>query len=101
MAVVQVIEDCFASSSRFSLIATGSAIAIMCYWAFLAFYRLYWSPLAKIPGPKLAALTQWTETYYDVFHGDGGQFIWAYRKWHEQYGMERLFGLPRERKVLI
>lgn len=88
MAFVQVFEDIFASSSHLSFIAAGSAVTLMFYWAFLAFYRLYWSPLAKIPGPWLAALTQWTETYYDVFHGGGGQFMWQYRKWHEQYGIK-------------
>ena len=88
MAIVQLFEDRLASSTRLSLIAAGSAIAIALYWALLAFYRLYWSPLAKIPGPKLAALTRWTETYYEIGHGEGGQFIWQYRKWHEQYGMQ-------------
>lgn len=93
MAFFQAIEDHFASSSRLSLIAAGSAIAIGIYWAFLAFYRLYWSPLAKIPGPKLAALTQWTETYYEILHGPGGQYMWQYLKWHEQYGREALWTL--------
>lgn len=87
MAIVQVIEDAIASSSRLHLIAAYGVVALAIYWAFLVLYRLYWSPLAKIPGPKLAALTHWIETYYNVFYGDGGQFIWQYRKWHEQYGM--------------
>lgn len=98
MAFFQFIED-LVSSSRLSLFAASSAIATVFYWAFLAFYRLYWSPLAKIPVPKLAALTQWTETYYDVFHGDGGQFMWQYRKWHEQYGTEALLDHRMERRT--
>lgn len=100
MAIVQVLEDAVASSSRLQLIAAVGAVAIVIHWIFLVFYRLYWSPLAKIPGPKLAALTQWTETYYDVFHGHGGQFIWQYRKWHEQYGMQAPFDPPKRRDVL-
>ena len=87
MAIIQVIEDAIAFASRLHLIAAVGTVALVSYLTFLIFYRLYWSPLAKIPGPKLAALTYWIETYYEVFYGDGGQFLWQYRKWHEQYGM--------------
>jgi hypothetical protein len=47
-----------------------------------AIYRVYLSPLAKFPGPKLAALTLWYEFYYDVWLG--GQYIWKIRELHEQ-----------------
>jgi hypothetical protein len=47
-----------------------------------AIYRVYSSPLAKFPGPKLAALTLWYEFYYDVWLG--GQYIWKIRELHEQ-----------------
>ncbi|KAI0205556.1 cytochrome protein [Astrocystis sublimbata] len=52
----------------------------------LGYYRLYLSPLASVPGPKLAALTGWVEAYYDLLHGEGGQFMFKYRDWHEEYG---------------
>lgn len=65
------------------IISAGTAL----YLASLAIYRLYFSPLAKFPGPKLAALTQWYEAYWELFSGDGGQFIWHYAKLHEKYGM--------------
>jgi hypothetical protein len=56
------------------------------YTIILAIYRLYFSPIANFPGPKLAALTYWVETYYEVWKGEGGQFPNAYRKWHDTYG---------------
>ncbi|KAL9622050.1 MAG: hypothetical protein Q9160_003549 [Pyrenula sp. 1 TL-2023] len=49
-------------------------------------YRVYFSPLAKFPGPRLAAATRWTEAYYELLHGNGGQFSKAYARWHEEYG---------------
>ena len=48
------------------------------------FARLYLSPLANFPGPKLAALTYWPEFYYDLIKG--GSFQRQIAKMHEQYG---------------
>ncbi|QSZ30010.1 hypothetical protein DSL72_004528 [Monilinia vaccinii-corymbosi] len=49
-----------------------------------AIYRLYFSPIAKFPGPKLAALTLWYEFYFSVICD--GQWIWEIKRMHEQYG---------------
>ncbi|KAH8600807.1 putative cytochrome P450 [Bisporella sp. PMI_857] len=49
-----------------------------------AIWRLYFSPLAKFPGPKLAALTQWYEFYHNIVRG--GMFIWEVKKMHSIYG---------------
>ncbi|KAJ4398691.1 hypothetical protein N0V85_006217 [Neurospora sp. IMI 360204] len=54
------------------------------YTLYIAIYRLYLSPLASIPGPRLAALTQWYEFYYDVIlHG---QYTFKIIELHKQYG---------------
>ncbi|GFP52833.1 fusicoccadiene C-8 hydroxylase [Trichoderma asperellum] len=54
------------------------------YLLSLAIYRLFISPLAKFPGPKLAALTSWYELYYDVVKQ--GQYLWEIEKMHDKYG---------------
>lgn len=38
-----------------------------------------------MPGPRLAALTAWVETFYNCFRPPGGQFIWKYQEWHKKY----------------
>lgn len=47
-------------------------------------YRLYFHPLSKIPGPRLAAISSLYEFYYDVVKG--GMYIWEVEKMHRQYG---------------
>ncbi|KAI9673869.1 MAG: hypothetical protein M1817_002075 [Caeruleum heppii] len=59
-------------------------ITIVGYLGAGAIYRLYFSPVAKFPGPKLAALTLWYEFYHDVVRR--GQYIFEVRKMHEKYG---------------
>lgn len=65
-----------------------AAILGLTYTLSLIIYRLFLSPLAKFPGPRLAAVTGWVETYYQLVHGEGGQFIFVYREWHRKYGKE-------------
>lgn len=57
---------------------------ICLYYVGVAVYRLYFSPLAKFPGPKLAALTYWVEFYHDVIRR--GQFTFEIGKLHDKYG---------------
>jgi len=54
------------------------------YLVGIALYRLYFSPLAKFPGPKLAALSKWYEAYFEIVRN--GQFTFQIDKLHEQYG---------------
>lgn len=54
-----------------------------------AIYRLGFSPIAKFPGPKLAALTLWYEFYYDVIKK--GKYTWEIGKMHEKYGLLHSF----------
>ena len=61
-----------------------SILAVVVYLISLGIYRLYFSPISHIPGPKLAALTLWYEFYYDVIIG--GQYTFHIQKLHEEYG---------------
>ena len=61
------------------------------YMIYGAIWRLFWSPLAKFPGPPLAALTLWYEFYYDVVKK--GRYMWEIEKMHEKYGSFHLLRL--------
>lgn len=71
------------ASDSYSVVAYGLA-AFVVYITSLTVYRLYFCPLARFPGPKLAALTNWYEFYYDVIRE--GDFTWQIQKLHKKYG---------------
>lgn len=56
----------------------------------LVIYRLFFSPIAQFPGPKLAAVTSWYELYYDVVHK--GKYLFEIEKMHDKYG--EYYSLP-------
>ncbi|CAG8126125.1 unnamed protein product [Penicillium olsonii] len=58
--------------------------ATVLYAGWLAISRLWLSPLARFPGPKLAALTMWYEFYFDSLLG--GQYTFQIAEMHRQYG---------------
>lgn len=49
-----------------------------------AVYRIFYSPIAQYPGPRLAALTFWYEFYYDVVCK--GRYSWKIQELHQIYG---------------
>ncbi|KAI9042963.1 cytochrome P450 [Aspergillus affinis] len=65
------------------------AIGWGAYLIGLGVYRLYIHPLANVPGPKIAAITQWYELYYDVWQS--GQYFLKVEEFHKQYGTVRLY----------
>ncbi|KAL8663897.1 MAG: hypothetical protein Q9202_003446 [Teloschistes flavicans] len=64
-------------------VATAVGIGAL-YVLSLVTYRLVFSPIAKFPGPKLAAATTWYELYYDIIHK--GKYIFEIEKMHDKYG---------------
>lgn len=55
----------------------------------LVVHRLFFSPIAKFPGPKIAAVTSWYELYYDVVKK--GKYLFEIEKMHDKYGMRCSF----------
>ena len=49
--------------------------------------RLYLSPIAKFPGPRLAAISLWYEFYHDVMKR--GRYTWKIGELHKQYGRSK------------
>jgi hypothetical protein len=59
-------------------------VSQLAYFAFIVVRRLYFSPLAGFPGPKLAAATSWYEFYYQYWLN--GQYVFQIEKMHKKYG---------------
>ena len=72
------------SQTSYSL--TGLVAAAWICWVLGAcVYRLWFHPLAKFPGPKLAALTTWYEGWYDCVRYKG-RFTFKLADLHAKYG---------------
>ncbi|KAL6704220.1 hypothetical protein ACN47E_008477 [Coniothyrium glycines] len=61
-------------------------VASIAYFTAVVVYRLYFSPLAGFPGPKLAALTFAYEFYFDFFKDDGGRYWSEINRMHDRWG---------------
>ncbi|CAF9914838.1 hypothetical protein IMSHALPRED_002255 [Imshaugia aleurites] len=59
-------------------------VAVGIYALGVAVYRLFLSPLAKFPGPKLAALTRKYESYYEAIQNY--EYVWKIKQMHQKYG---------------
>ena len=66
------------------VLAIAFLTVFLLYLVGLAVYRLYLSPIAKFPGPKLAAATYLFEGYYDVVKR--GKYTFKIRDLHAEYG---------------
>lgn len=65
------------------------SVVYVVYVLLRAIYRVTLHPLAKFPGPKLAAISHKYEWYYDGLQV--GQYTAEIARMHEQYGTEHDF----------
>lgn len=65
-------------------VAAAVLTAATVYLSLLVLYRLLFSPIARFPGPKLAAATEWYEFYYQLVQN--GQWGRQVDRLHDQYG---------------
>ena len=54
------------------------------YGICLALYRVSLDPMARFPGPKIAAMTGYYEFYHDYFRN--GMYVYEIEKMHKKYG---------------
>ncbi|KAK7969632.1 hypothetical protein PG996_001927 [Apiospora saccharicola] len=63
-------------------LAYGSLSLLSVYWVSWCIYSLWFHPLAKFPGPRLAAIS---EVWY-IWTYVGGKWPWVIENVHKQYG---------------
>lgn len=61
---------------------------VLIYLGGLALYRLTLHPLARFPGPKIAAVTRYYEAYWDLVQN--GQYTFQIQRLHKKYGKQSL-----------
>lgn len=81
-----MIEPMLGKDSSISAAIGVVLLALAAYFVARCVYDLFFHPLQKFPGPKLAAIGFFYEFYYDVIKD--GTYLWEIEKMHRTYGME-------------
>ena len=62
----------------------GLLLLVVSLGVTLAIRQIFYHPLSKFPGPRLAALTPLYKTYYEVFRG--GELLRRIQELHNMHG---------------
>ncbi|PTB66041.1 cytochrome P450 [Trichoderma citrinoviride] len=81
---LSAIVDRLASQPLATTVLWATVLYFIVYNVYLTIYRLWFSPLAKFPGPKFAAASFWYEFYYDYWLD--GKYLFEIEKMHKKYG---------------
>ena len=76
----------YLNNGKFLTLLTVASVVVV-HLTFLAIYRLYFHPLSKFPGPKLAAVSDYWELYQDFLRKESGYLFIELDNLHEKYGM--------------
>jgi hypothetical protein len=71
-------------TARWMSIGLGVLVFCIVYVMALVLYRLIFSPIARFPGPRMAAATASYEFYYDVLKP--GKYYQKINELHDIYG---------------
>ncbi|KAL6232073.1 hypothetical protein BDW75DRAFT_243331 [Aspergillus navahoensis] len=76
----------FGDIAHYYTLITPAVVGVAAALSLAAFavVRLYFHPLSKFKGPKIAALTRWYEFYHDVICD--GTYVKYYPELHKKYG---------------
>lgn len=69
---------------KLQTICIALVLYIIISFTIKAVYRAYFHPLAKFPGPKIAAVTHLYEVAWDYF--GRGAYLYEIQRMHEKYG---------------
>ena len=80
--------DTFGIYLSWSKSAVGGLVlgCFLVWYAGRLVYNVYFHPLSRFPGPKLAAASRWYEGYFDNLVGQGGQYMYEVDRIHQKYG---------------
>ncbi|KAL5610623.1 hypothetical protein FOBRF1_006740 [Fusarium oxysporum] len=77
-------ENIFGEEKLSFAIGQAAVLFWMSYLVCKAIYNVFFHPLSKFPGPKIAAIGSYYEFYHDVFKD--GTYLWKIEEMHRKYG---------------